>query len=181
MSIFRFNLPFSMRTTDFFFGNSNDIAPSPAGSVNVFTSGLPQVTNSFSLVTEGESSVNLNGTFFTNSAGSRDGTIRSVFFGDFVEDDDGDATNIIAITGALSNLAADKSRFDDLVRYIPDHGQVDHQQGRDEEPVARDVHAATDAGIFIPMHGQARSMNVINASSMITGEALRQSSQSSAS
>lgn len=114
MSIFRFNLPFSMRTTDFFFGTSNDIAPQPAGSVNVFTTGLPQITNSFSLVTTGESSANINGSFFTNAVGSRDGTIRSVFFGDFIEED-GEASDVIAITGALSNLSADRSQFDDLI------------------------------------------------------------------
>ncbi len=46
--------------------------------------------------------------------------------------------------------------------------------GRESAGVPGDVHDAVDAGIYIPMHGQARSMNVINASSMIMGEALRQ-------
>ena len=113
MSFFRFNLPFSMRTTDFFFGTSNDIGPQAPGSVNVFTTGLPQITNNFSITTAGESSVNIGGTFFTNAAGTRDGTIRSMLFGDFAEDDDDN--NIILITGALSNLNADRSQFDDLL------------------------------------------------------------------
>ena len=46
--------------------------------------------------------------------------------------------------------------------------------GRESAGVPGDVHNVVDAGIYIPMHGQARSMNVINASSMIMGEALRQ-------
>ena len=36
------------------------------------------------------------------------------------------------------------------------------------------VHEQADARIVIPMHGPARSMNVVNACAMITGEALRQ-------
>ncbi len=46
--------------------------------------------------------------------------------------------------------------------------------GRESVGVPDDVHAVVDAGVLIPMHGTARSMNVINACSMITGEALRQ-------
>ena len=46
--------------------------------------------------------------------------------------------------------------------------------GRESVGVPDEIHEVTDAGIYIPMHGQARSMNVINASSMIIGEALRQ-------
>jgi tRNA (cytidine/uridine-2'-O-)-methyltransferase len=46
--------------------------------------------------------------------------------------------------------------------------------GRESAGVPDAIHETADAGIFIPMHGQARSMNVINASSMIMGEALRQ-------
>lgn len=46
--------------------------------------------------------------------------------------------------------------------------------GRESAGVPDDVHDAVDARIYIPMRGGARSMNVINASSMIMGEALRQ-------
>lgn len=46
--------------------------------------------------------------------------------------------------------------------------------GRESVGVPDDVHDVVDAGVLIPMHGQARSMNVINACAMITGEALRQ-------
>lgn len=46
--------------------------------------------------------------------------------------------------------------------------------GRESSGVPQEVHKASDAKITIPMKGQARSMNVINASSMILGEALRQ-------
>lgn len=46
--------------------------------------------------------------------------------------------------------------------------------GRESVGVPDHVHGAADARIYIPMQGQARSMNVINACSMIAGEALRQ-------
>lgn len=46
--------------------------------------------------------------------------------------------------------------------------------GQESCGVPDDVHAAVDARILIPMKGKARSMNIINACSMITGEALRQ-------
>ena len=46
--------------------------------------------------------------------------------------------------------------------------------GRESAGVPDHIHTSVDAGVFIPMHGQARSMNVINASAMIMGEALRQ-------
>ena len=46
--------------------------------------------------------------------------------------------------------------------------------GRESAGVPDNVHQAAQGRVLIPMHGQARSMNVINASSMIMGEALRQ-------
>jgi len=46
--------------------------------------------------------------------------------------------------------------------------------GRESAGVPDDVHNASHGRVLIPMHGQARSMNVINASVMIVGEALRQ-------
>ncbi len=46
--------------------------------------------------------------------------------------------------------------------------------GRESAGVPDNVHAASNGRVLIPMHGQARSMNVINASVMIMGEALRQ-------
>ena len=46
--------------------------------------------------------------------------------------------------------------------------------GRESVGVPEMVHERADAGVLIPMHGKARSMNVINACSMIMGEALRQ-------
>lgn len=46
--------------------------------------------------------------------------------------------------------------------------------GRESAGVPDAVHQIVDAGVLIPMHGKARSMNVINASSMIIGEVLRQ-------
>ncbi|PZQ46055.1 MAG: tRNA methyltransferase [Micavibrio aeruginosavorus] len=36
------------------------------------------------------------------------------------------------------------------------------------------VHASCEARLTIPMHGSVRSMNVVNACSMVIGEALRQ-------
>lgn len=46
--------------------------------------------------------------------------------------------------------------------------------GRESVGVPEDVHAVADGRVKITMHGQARSMNVINACAMIAGEALRQ-------
>ncbi len=46
--------------------------------------------------------------------------------------------------------------------------------GRESVGVPDNVHEVVDGRVLIPMHGQARSMNVINACAMITGEALRQ-------
>lgn len=46
--------------------------------------------------------------------------------------------------------------------------------GRESVGAPDSVHESADARIFIPMAGQARSLNVINASAMIMGEALRQ-------
>lgn len=46
--------------------------------------------------------------------------------------------------------------------------------GRESCGVPDEVHGQVDARVFIPMHGKARSMNIINACSMIVGEALRQ-------
>ena len=115
MSIFRFNLPFSMRDTVFFFGVSNDIDPLPDNRTNVFTTGLPQVTNFFSLETEGVSRVDVSGEFFTNSVGSRDGTIKSLRLGNIILDENGEPTNLIAATLVANELSADRSVFDDLV------------------------------------------------------------------
>lgn len=46
--------------------------------------------------------------------------------------------------------------------------------GRESAGVPDNVHKASHGRVLISMHGQARSMNVINASVMIMGEALRQ-------
>lgn len=46
--------------------------------------------------------------------------------------------------------------------------------GRESAGVPEDVHDAVHHHVTIPMAGKARSMNVINATSMILGEALRQ-------
>ena len=46
--------------------------------------------------------------------------------------------------------------------------------GRESAGVPDEVHAACDGRILIPMSGGVRSLNVINACAMITGEALRQ-------
>lgn len=45
--------------------------------------------------------------------------------------------------------------------------------GRESAGVPDEVHNAADARIFIPMQPGARSLNVVNASAMILGEALR--------
>jgi len=46
--------------------------------------------------------------------------------------------------------------------------------GRESSGVPDDVHASVDGRVVIPMYGEARSLNIINATSMIVGEALRQ-------
>jgi tRNA (cytidine/uridine-2'-O-)-methyltransferase len=46
--------------------------------------------------------------------------------------------------------------------------------GRESAGVPEDVHNYVEHRVTIPMAGQARSMNVINAAAMIIGEAVRQ-------
>lgn len=46
--------------------------------------------------------------------------------------------------------------------------------GRESAGVPEEVHEQLEHHITIPMAGQARSLNIINATSMIAGEALRQ-------
>ncbi len=48
--------------------------------------------------------------------------------------------------------------------------------GRESAGAPEDVHAAMDATIYIPMHPQARSLNVALALAMVLGEAVRQTS-----
>jgi len=46
--------------------------------------------------------------------------------------------------------------------------------GQESAGVPDDIHSAAHARVFIPMADGARSLNVVNATSMIAGEALRQ-------
>lgn len=46
--------------------------------------------------------------------------------------------------------------------------------GRESAGVPEDVHSAADGRILIPMKAGQRSLNIVNATSMILGEALRQ-------
>lgn len=46
--------------------------------------------------------------------------------------------------------------------------------GRESAGVPQDVHDAADARVGIPMYGGSRSLNIVNATAMILGEALRQ-------
>lgn len=46
--------------------------------------------------------------------------------------------------------------------------------GRESAGVPEDVYNQTNAGVFIPMKTGLRSLNIVNATSMILGEALRQ-------
>ncbi len=46
--------------------------------------------------------------------------------------------------------------------------------GRESSGVPEDVHAHVDGRVKIDMKGSARSFNIINATAMIAGEALRQ-------
>ncbi len=46
--------------------------------------------------------------------------------------------------------------------------------GQESAGVPDFIHEQVDACITIPMHGIARSLNIVNATSMILGEALRQ-------
>ncbi len=107
MSTFRFFSPFSMRDP-FFFGIPKDIDPRP-------TTGLPQITNFFSLETGGIARIDLSGTFFSNAISVRDGTIRSLRLGNIIAEENGDPTNLISATPLATELNADRSRFDNLV------------------------------------------------------------------
>jgi tRNA (cytidine/uridine-2'-O-)-methyltransferase len=49
--------------------------------------------------------------------------------------------------------------------------------GRESAGVSPEIHDACDARIAIPMRGGLRSLNIVNATSMILGEALRQMEQ----
>ncbi|MFK7839680.1 MAG: tRNA (cytidine(34)-2'-O)-methyltransferase [Bdellovibrionales bacterium] len=46
--------------------------------------------------------------------------------------------------------------------------------GRESSGVPDFVHDSVGGRVVIPMHGEARSLNIVNAAAMITGEALRQ-------
>lgn len=46
--------------------------------------------------------------------------------------------------------------------------------GQESSGAPQNVHDAADARLTIPMKGGARSLNIVNATSMILGEALRQ-------
>lgn len=46
--------------------------------------------------------------------------------------------------------------------------------GRESSGVPQEIHDMADQSITIPMAGQARSLNVVNAASMVAGEMLRQ-------
>lgn len=46
--------------------------------------------------------------------------------------------------------------------------------GRESAGVPDKVHDAVDMRVAIPMHGAMRSLNIINACSMVLGEAIRQ-------
>lgn len=105
MANFRFATPFSMRTTDLFFGNLVDVNPGR-------TIGLPEVVNFFSIETDGESRVDLSGRFFSNAVGTRDGEIRGLRAGEIIEDDGGNDTNLIAVTVSATGLDTDRSKFD---------------------------------------------------------------------
>jgi tRNA (cytidine/uridine-2'-O-)-methyltransferase len=50
--------------------------------------------------------------------------------------------------------------------------------GRESAGVPDEIHACVDARVLIPMKGRARSLNVVIASSMVLGEALRQNGYS---
>jgi tRNA (cytidine/uridine-2'-O-)-methyltransferase len=46
--------------------------------------------------------------------------------------------------------------------------------GRESAGVPDFMHAAAEARLKIPMHGEARSLNIVTACAMVAGEALRQ-------
>lgn len=115
MPIFRTSASFSMRSTDFFFAEINDLDPSFDSRVNVFTGGLPEITNFFSIDKEGVSRVDVAGEFFFNALGQRDGTIRAMRFGELIDDDEGNPTDLIEIDLSITGLSVDRSRFDDLI------------------------------------------------------------------
>ncbi len=46
--------------------------------------------------------------------------------------------------------------------------------GRESAGVPEEIHQTIESRVIIPMSGKARSLNIINATSMIVGEAIRQ-------
>lgn len=46
--------------------------------------------------------------------------------------------------------------------------------GRESSGAPENIHAEVEARVLIPMSGGLRSLNIVNATAMITGEALRQ-------
>ena len=46
--------------------------------------------------------------------------------------------------------------------------------GQESAGAPEHVHENVDGRVLIPMHGDARSLNIVNATAMITGEVLRQ-------
>lgn len=70
---------------------------------------------------------------------------------------------VLMTTKGASNLYEFEFKPDDIIL-----------MGRESEGVPEDVHRQVDERIVIPMSGQARSLNIINAAAMACGEALRQ-------
>lgn len=78
-------------------------------------------------------------------------------------EDKGDARIILMTTKAATPYTEFTFKPDDILL-----------AGQESAGVPDNVHNRADGRVIIPMHGEARSLNVVNATSMIIGEALRQ-------
>lgn len=78
-------------------------------------------------------------------------------------DNKGDRRVVLMTTKASEPYTAFEFRPDDILL-----------AGSESAGVPDDVHKAADARVTIPMQSGLRSLNIVNATSMILGEALRQ-------
>lgn len=81
---------------------------------------------------------------------------------DFIEHNDNHRIILMTTKGAQSYLDFNFRKNDILLA------------GRESAGVPENIHNAVDARISIPMANGLRSLNIVNATSMILGEALRQ-------
>ena len=94
--------------------------------------------------------------------GGKDDVVQHASYDAFLETV-GDARIILATTRGAVPLTAFEFRETDILL-----------MGRESAGVPDAVHARVDAGVLIPMKGEARSLNLATSAAVMTFEALRQ-------